>query len=203
MPFVPFASAVEAELVYSWDGQICENTLYFDLGVIPGVPEMYDLADMLYDWWNTSLKPLQVSTVSLTRILVTSLNTATSPGIERTTGLPAVGTNAGVPLPNNVTGAVTFITGLRGRSYRGRNYVLGLSADMLSLNTILPTPINQYQNAYDDLLAAATTAGFPWVVASRQTAGAWRANGVITPVTAIRMENTVDSQRRRLPGRGQ
>lgn len=196
-------SAAQVELVYQWDSQICENTLYFDVGVVPGSPELVALASFVRDWWDANVKPLVSNSVQLISIKATSLQSASAPGIEFTTGLPITGTKVATPaLPNNVTCTVTFLTALRGRSYRGRNYVVGLTEGDVGGNRINGALATQYRNAYIDLQVDAAVEGTPWCVYSRYTNGGERAVGVLTPVTGVKVDETLDSQRRRLPGRG-
>lgn len=203
MPFIPAERCAMLELVFTYDGQICENTLYFVDDVGWTVLKMNSLAAALKTWWDTNIKANVPPTLSLDLIRVTDLTTQTSPGIEYSTGLPLAGTSGGAQLPNNVTGSVTFLTDQRGRSFRGRNYVLGLMEVQVTGNLLSSGIVAVWEAAYEDLIALAVTLDHVWVVLSRFSLKAPRAAGVMTPVTGARMNNVVDSQRRRLPGRGQ
>jgi hypothetical protein len=72
-------------------------------------------------------------------------------------------------------------------------------------NTLNAGYASDFVIAYNDLLPGGVFEpdGWRWVVLSRYTAGAPRAAGVAFAVTrALFTDLTVDSQRRRLPGRG-
>lgn len=202
MPFVPFPTTVMAELLYTQDGQLMENTLYFDVGATPTQSNLEVLASELADWWDTNVRANVSNTVTLRAIRVTSLASDTSPVFELPVGLAGGGTSPA--MPNNVTAAIKFLTGARGRSARGRNYLVGLMDEAVLGNTLHATTITNYLNAYDELRDGTVITTGTWVVASRFTNGAERTTGAVQEVTAVAFtDNIVDSQRRRLPGRGQ
>lgn len=192
------------ELVFNQNGEITENTLYFEHDAAITEADMIQLAEFMKTWWDANLKANVHSGTSLTAIRVTDLTTQSAPGLEYTTGLPIAGTAGGVAAPNNVTVAISFRTNFRGRSYRGRNYFVGLTMSNVSGQQLAGGVATNFDNAYSDILVdlPVDLPEFTWVVVSRYTNKAPRAAGVTTPVTAVSVENTLDSQRRRLPGRG-
>lgn len=209
MPFVPVPSAIMAELVYNTPGGKAENTLWFTNPATHDASMLLDLCVALGTWWNAELRPVLSNEVSLASIKATSMVTATSPAIEYTTGFPIAGGAANPVLPSNVTIAITFLTAFRGRSNRGRNYIIGLSESAVQGDTIHPDYAADIKAAYDVLQAAVTPDGFDWVVASRYSGVDGngdpipRVSGQTTPVTGTKIEPTIDSQRRRLRYRGQ
>jgi hypothetical protein len=203
MAFVPISSTVQLEYLQRQDGQAVENVVnYRLLGGVPTVGDINVLCAAAVAWWNTNLKPLTASNVSLVGVKATSLQSAISPVVEYLTGLPISGTALGTALPNNVTVVTRLATDARGRSYRGRVYHVGLTTSHVTGNTV--------NAAIRASLVAAWTAAFTlgaspsWflVVASRVTNGAPRVNGIKTDVTGVSVNPTIDSQRRRLPERG-
>lgn len=202
MAFIPVLNTAMVELVFNCDGQVCENTLYFanDLGW--EIPSMNALASKIAGWWNAEYRIYQSNLCALTAIKVTDLEAAFAPGIEYVTGLPAAGAGATEIMPNNVTVATTFITDLRGRSYRGRNYFVGLTTDSVNGNAISAATALAFQEMYEALPSYLDPGDGQHVVVSRYSGNAPRVAGVTTPVTGYRTERTIDSQRRRLPGRG-
>jgi hypothetical protein len=135
---------------------------------------------------------------------LTDLSTQTSPTVTVTTGLPITGTNTSDPLPNHVALCVSFRTNGRGRSARGRNYVSGFGEDAASGNTFSGTIANPIAQGYAALINSATyTLDWEWVVYSRYENGDPRTEALIAPVDNVVLTDlVVDSQRRRLPGRG-
>lgn len=190
-----------AEMIYSLDGQRVENTIHVRDNAGWDATKLGTLAVLLKDWFTTTLDLLVVDDLSLVLIKCTDLSSQTAPSVEYTTGLPVAGTLTSDPMPNNVTCAITFLTAQRGRSYRGRNYIVGINRDQVTLNILEPTPVAAWVAAYTTLNASLVSASQEHVVVSKYSSG-WRAAAVVTPVTGYRMNPTLDSQRRRLPERG-
>jgi len=151
-----------------------------------------------------SLLPLLHSGIQLIRVVGTLLDVLDGLQFISTTGLPAAGTNGGSAMPNNVAACISLKSTSRGRSARGRSYICGIPNEAL----IAPSEINTtYQAAleaaWSDALSAGADDGWTPVVASRFTGGVARTTGVTFPIVTIAMfDNVLDSQRRRLPGRG-
>jgi len=202
MAFIPVPNVAEAVMVYSLDSQRVVNTLYFEFATPPDVSDLNLLAAELETWQQGYQRGLVPNAVILNEVQCTDLTTESGPGIVYTTGLPAPGVGGTVALPNNVTLAVTFLTELRGRSYRGRNYYIQLAESEVTANTVTALKITEITDMYEALMDPGTISVPTWVVVSRYTDGAPRTTGVATPITGVRVNPTIDSQRRRLPGRG-
>ena len=205
MAFIPVANTVEVEAVFELDGQIVENTIsYWKPGGV-SLSDINDLLAAVNAAITTNLMPLLHNSIQLVRLIGTLLDAADSVGAVLSV-IPAVpGGNAGsTSLPSNVAFAVQFKTALSGRSHRGRNYVPGIPATARSApNTISSTYRDSLLTAYIAIGAAGADAGFQHVVVSRFADHAPRTTGIVTPITSYASADlTVDSQRRRLPGRG-
>jgi hypothetical protein len=205
MQFVPVAGTASVELIYDAMGNKCENVLHFKASSTPiNEAALTQLAEAVFTWYSTTGKVLQHSSVSLSAIVCKDLTSATGPAIEYSVGLPIAGTNpSGTALPLNVTAVVSFGTALRGRSYRGRLYAIGLVTGNATGNTLDTGYRTALVNAYAGLNTAAGTEGWNQVVVSKFTNKAPRTAGVATPVSSVSVDANVDSQRRRLNGRGQ
>lgn len=210
MPFVPVANTVLAEFRQTCDTQQVENTLYFEFLSAPSLGELNSLGSALVDWWRSEIAPHVWVGVELREVVLSDLSSASSLQATIVPTPDALGELNLAPLPNNVSLTVSFRTGLRGRSFRGRNYVIGLVKDQtVTANTFASSLLTTFQAAYTALLAVASAESVSWVVVSRFSGvdGAGhpipRAAGVTTPVTSVVIvDDVVDSQRRRLPGRG-
>jgi hypothetical protein len=211
MPYVPVPSTVMAELRMTLDGQKIENTLYFLSASGPSLANMEVLGSDLEGWWTTNCAPLLPVDVLLRELVITDLTTNTGPqytdapegGIPGVIGQPA--------LPNNVSLAISFRTALRGRSFRGRNYIPALTENQVVNNTVSAAVAASWVSAYNELIAILATGAreYTWVVVSRFSGvdadkkPIPRTIGLKEPVvTALVVDATVDSMRRRLPGRG-
>jgi len=202
MAFIPVPGCLQAELRYTLFGQRIENVLYFEASR-PDQPAMAALALALQAWWVDEIAPFVSVQLVLNEIYITDLTTDSG---QTYSGIIAGGSGGEISdnaLPGNVALCVSFRTANRGRSYRGRNYVPGLAETSVAGNTVEPTVVNGLQSGYGALISAAAGAGYPWVVASRYSGGDPRPAGILTRVTGARVVDPyVDSQRRRLTGRG-
>lgn len=203
MAFIPTENAAQVELRFTLHGQQVENTLYFYNPDGVGLAGLIDITDQVNDWYTAHLKGTQGSSVTLLEVYGTDLTSAIAPVYSNTALNGTVGTfTTGPIMPGNVTLAVSFRTSGRGRSARGRNYVVGLPEASVTGNTVDTGLVNSIEAAYVSLVTF-LTGTWQWVVLSRYFEGAPRAEGLIQPVTnAIIVDPYVDSQRRRLTGRG-
>lgn len=203
MAFIPAPSICQAELIYAFDTQVCEIVLHFEPTTALTPTKMTELGAYLVAWWNTNLKTLTPPQASLTAIKLTDLTTNIAPVVNYGVGLPIVGTNASPSLPNNCAMVITKRTLLRGRSYRGRIYHIGLNEAAVTTNTVLSTYVTSCLVAYNILLSFVTaSATWDMVVVSRFENNAPRVTADSNQVVSLDCDGVVDSQRRRLPKRG-
>lgn len=206
MAFIPALDTAQVALHYLVDSQRCENIFYVqkDSTLVPA--DLDDIANAFGDWWTAHVAPLTPSNVSLQEIIVRDMTTETSPEIVFTTGLPFAGSSSAHSLPNNVTIAIKLNTGFGGRSFRGRSYIVGISQGDVAVDTNVITSGSAAARttAWNELITLVNAiSGMSLVVASFHSAGAPRSTAVLTPVTSMSFADlTLDSQRRRLPGRG-
>jgi len=202
MPFQPVPQTIRVEPVYTYDGQYCTNITHYKYEVPVDEAELALFAAAWINEWVTNIKVAQPTNVTLNALKVTDLSSEFAPGIEFVGALPQNGSLTGVGLPNNVTVAVRLMTALRGRSFRGRSYHIGVRNTDTALNLITTTFATLLTTGYNAQRQISTTQAYQQVVVSRYQGGALRAEGVATPVTGVQVDRTIDSQRRRLPGRG-
>lgn len=197
--YVPVPQTFMAEMRYLWNGENCENTLYFKLRAGATDTTVAGLADMLYNWQDQELRPLQVATCALVEVYLTDLTTQTSPTYSLTPPTPSGGQLPGPSHANSVCPVVTFKTAQRGRSSRGRNYFPGIGEEQVAASTISSTYLTALDAAYSLLLAPAFSPNWEWHVVSRYSAGQPRAVGVALPVQAVVITSPlVGSQRGRV-----
>lgn len=204
MAFVPVPDTAKVEMRYAYVSQQVENQLYFKCNTGIGIEKMQDLGEYLITNWATNVQAGSPDSLALREVYITDLTTDTSPAVTVTTGLPLVGATATQSSPNNVSLTCSFRTSGRGRSSRGRNYLLGIREDEVADNTVATSFRNRWSEFFNDI-----TDPFPlsddwtWSVVSLQENKAPRVEGLVQQVlTHVFVDNTVDSQRRRLPGRG-
>lgn len=203
MDFIPVPGVVQVELIYQWDSQTVETVLHYNADDPLDLTNYADIAAQLVTLWNANLKGCISTPVTLTQIKLTDLTAQNGPVLNYSTGLPVVSTLTGPALPNNCALVITKRTPLRGRSYRGRIYHPGLTEPDVTANLVAPARVTTILTAYNALRTF--TAGSKVVymcVVSRFADHLPRATGIATRVSGFTTDGLVDSQRRRLPGRG-
>jgi len=203
MPFIPVPNTVMVEVVYEWDSQVVENTFYVESSAAWNEAGVSAILELIRDIIVTDLMPLLNTTIQLVRLVGTLLDAVDSVSVVLAVNPPVGGSNATESVPNNVSYTITFLTAQRGRSFRGRNYVPGLSVNQYTGNQIESAARTGLLDFYTTLRAAISESNYTMVVVSRYSNGAPRTTGVTTPITGFTTyDTTLDSQRRRLPGRG-
>jgi hypothetical protein len=210
MPFVPVPLTAEVELRYLIANQKTENTLYFRKETAWTETDLTNLGLNIIAWWLTNMAPLISDELTLREAYVTSLASATAPAVTVPAAEGDTGEDTNPADANNVALAISFRTNTRGRSFRGRNYVVGIPKNQVGQSLVNPTQVAAYVAAYDLIRSGGMLPADDWGVVSRFSGvdvngdPIPRTTGVFTIISAVlATDNTVDSQRRRLPGRGQ
>lgn len=112
---------------------------------------------------------------------------------------PIVGILASASIPSSNASVVTQRTARTGRSYRGRNYVPGLSFGTVTANELNADLITDLGLLYADIRTALALADMTHVVYSLYNQGTQRVTPEATPITGTVVNSRVDTQRRRLP----
>lgn len=203
-PFVPVPNTAEVVIEQSLAGQNVFNVLHFEGPGPFGIPDLNILATEVINAWIEFLDVIYSNQLSLVAVRATSLESISAPGVLSTVSPGTNGAIAVPPTPNNVALVLTLTTDLRGRSFRGRTYAAGMPQDTLVDPSHVTTT---YQSLFLDQWTGFFTdveddAGVIHVITSLVTAGAPRVTGVNTEVTGYAVNQELDSQRRRLAGRG-
>jgi len=204
MPFIPVTDVAQIRLEGRLDGQQVINDLYFrhTTGAIAAA-DLQALAGAMASFWVGNVVTLLNEAYS--SVVVHARDLTAAIGFTAEQGMPSTGGVAGEAAPNNCTMAVSFRTSLSGRSNRGRNYIPCLTNSQVTGNNIDAGFASDIVDAYANLLfgGGALPAGWVWVVVSRFTGGLPRVTGTFQEVFSVLVTDlVVDSQRRRLPGRG-
>jgi hypothetical protein len=202
--FVPATNCAKVAVEGTWSGQSVIWTLWFTFGTSPSQSDLEALAQDVWSSLASALQSSWASTYQVDRITATRQNSANDiQGVYDNGGTPLVGSGAGSSVPLNVSWVASFRTALRGRSFRGRNYIPGLLSSILTApGTGSAATLAGIAAAYVLHLITSPPTGWTWVVASHFTGGSPRANALLTPITSVIIDTFVDSMRRRLIGRG-
>lgn len=203
MAFVPAPDCVMVNILY-YDAQItlCQNSIYFrNFGAPPTVARLNAIASVFGGWWRSSIHAALGDDIVLS--VADAIDQTMFPG---NVGIYfPTGTNRGFGgevMPLNNTCRLDFVTGVPGRSYRGKNYISGIPKSRVTNGTIETGFADGLRDAYALIPDLAAANSLEWVVLSRYTAGAPRALGVMTPIIDVVLDDyTVDSWRSRLPNR--
>lgn len=202
MAFVPFLNTVRVAMEFTQSGQVLVNVYHVSKSSPIITADMTAIAGIFRDWWIGTQRQYHNVNMGLTNVSVVNLTTQFSPGIELPVVPTSAGTVAGDALPLNCALVVEKITALRGRPYRGRVYLGGFTESDQSGSiwgaSLVTNCVASLQSLEDEI----ELGGYEMVVASRQENNVVRTNGVVTAITGFTANNVVDSQRRRLPGRG-
>lgn len=155
------------------------------------------IADVVKTWNEGQYRNVWAENISSDRVVVTDVSAVDSYQTEVPSNTS--GGLIGEAVPSNVTLAVKKSTGKRGRANRGDWYTWPCTNNQLETldsNLFLESHRDACVTVLNALLAALLDAGYPMVVASEATGGTREVK------TFVATDRAVDSQRRRLRGRG-
>lgn len=206
MAFIPVPKTAICHVVGELYGQIIENTLTFAFDDDPLASQVAQLAASVGQWAVAELCQVLGAEYTYLRTEAQSMVSESSPAYTDTVGTGTTGADLeGACAPGGTCAAVSFRTALGGRSYRGRNYVSGIPTERIVGNQVDSGYATSLVDAYEALMSYITD-DLPdavHVVVSKYTLGAPRVTGITTPILTYLMTNRdIDSQRRRLTGRG-
>ncbi len=208
MAFQRVANVGEYRMIYQLHGQVCENVLHIQHAIAPSAADLNTMVTALENWHALRAKPVQSINAALRTIAARSLDTVEAPATERGITANGEGGNVEAATPASVTLAIKLTTGLSGRSARGRVYHIGIPQGAVIGNEVTLGYRDQLLTVYGFLISDVAAAGGTLVVVSRYSGkGAdgkalKRAMGRALAVTGVSGDIAIDSQRRRLNGRG-
>lgn len=203
MAFIPATDTVRVDLVYDLDGQNCLNTLWFKFRAgAPTLPDLTALGVGVNDYWTLAMMPLLSDTLVYNGNIVYDWSSPSAPAVNTPSG--TAGGQTDPPLPNAMAFCITFLTGGRGKSSRGRNFIMGIpDSYRAGANRIDSGNAANFVSVYTGILGSAIDADWEWSVVSFFTANAPRAAGLVQPIIGAGASDLIlDTQRRRGPGRG-
>lgn len=194
---------VKAEIRFLSNVQRVENVLHFRNTIDSPTPEnMQALADAIVDQVTDNWLPLMNSSTTFTEVYVEEYADDISQSATAS-GANAPGTAGALAMPGGSTFVVSLRTQFTGRSRRGRTYTIGMEETQQNGGVVTDAYRNAWLAAFNGLRAATLTIQWELVIASLVSGGVPRSTALVTPVNAcIAVDNFVDSQRRRLRGRG-
>lgn len=203
--FQAVPNVMKAEMPYQVAGQTCLNTFHFLRATPATTTDCQNLATAMRDtYWIANLRPLVTADYFSNGCFVAALDSPSAPfyGLDFVSTVQN-GTASGMSVPSGSTLVSTFKTAERSRNGRGRVYISGVPAPQLSDPIeVANSYLTSFITAMSSLLTIATAISATLVVVSRVLAGIPRTTGVPIAVTSVTADRYLDSQRRRLFGRG-
>jgi len=194
---------VQANIRFLSNVQRVENVLHFRNTIDSPTPgNMTTLANTIVTRVTADWMPLMNTATTFTEVYVEEYADDVSQSVSVTGGNVA-GSAGALAMPGGSTFVLSFRTEFVGRSRRGRMYTIGMEETHQNGGVVTDTYRNAWLAALNTLRTATLADEWELVVASFVSGGLPREEGLVTPVTAvIAVDNFVDSQRRRLRGRG-
>jgi hypothetical protein len=188
---------VRASFIMQRDTRQIVNTCHFykSAGWLPA--DLVTLGAALQTWWTTYYAPMVPSSISLVNIHLQVYDPTGNPYVyDRNVSPPVVGGRGSTPEAGNVSLSLSLRAGLAGRAYRGRMYLAALPTGDTAVNDVVSSfLISLAATAITALIGPSLPPGVAAVIFHRN-------DNLFSTVVAGVIENIVDSQRRRLPGRG-
>ncbi len=204
-PFIPMPNVASVEMIYTVYSQVIENVFHVQSNAPFSATDIVSLRNCFNSWDTTYQSLYRNSNVLLARIRTKGLDAKDSPMEDYALASPRGGALASAALPLHNTFCFKLGTGAAGRSQRGRLYIVGFEAAAVSGNQVILARITQWLGPLNQLPVslAAANPNWKWGVVSWRADKAWRPIGKFTPITTVTYTDTnIDSQRRRLTGRG-
>lgn len=203
MEYIPVPNTAQLDFIFNWDGQVCLNVLHYVKATPWTQTQLQELTTAAIVKYTAQFNTNNPTTLALNTVRATDLASENGPRYENGTNLPVIGSNGSPSLPNNCAVVITKRTAMRGRSFRGRIYHMGLTEGSVTGNIVIAASLSAIIARWATFLSLTITGDEPLMcVVSRYANKLPRSTGVATLVTNLTSDGTIDSQRRRLPGRG-
>lgn len=203
MAFQSVPQTVEIAVIYTYNGQVAQNVFYARFAGAYALANLQSMADAVDVIVAANLLILMPIECVYERTEVRGLEFAND--ITATQNLSSgPGTIAGGAMPNQVTFAIKKLSGLTGRSARGRTYWVGIGKNDVQVgdeNRVTATFRTLTTAALEVLrITIAAEFNFSAVLVSRFANGLKRTEGETFPwIGMTSVNDVVDTQRGRLP----
>lgn len=201
MTFIPWPNGIQLCFDFVTAGQNWQFCLALRKSTGSVTPTDLAAITTAADTWQPSLMGYLDQNTTLRQIRATDMTAQGGQQSVLTVG--DAGTNGNAPMPIGTAQVVSLRTAKRGRSYRGRMFLGGLStAYLLTATDSTAASAALYGAAVQVLAGALDALGYDHVVPSKQHNGAVTNPAELNEVIAYVVDQHYDSQRRRLAGRG-
>lgn len=195
--FIPATNCMKAAVVQTYLNEPVVNIFWAKTTVAPTFTNLNDFAAFLAGAYSTYLTPIFTADWKIDKISVQDWTSFNGQSVEYIPPVLVQGAAAGDSTPGQVAAVNQWLTGLRGRSYRGRTYFAGLSENYTTKDTVHATAVTAIDDFATHLLTTAFNNGWPMQVVSFQANNQQRLTAVATQMTGHRVRTKLRTQRRR------
>jgi len=205
MAFQPVPDVARVAVIHS-NGALPDqivNVFYFRRGGQWGLPEIENLAAVVRTLWVQNIMPHLSNQTLLRRVEVRGERAQVDVSYQLPVVPPVSGGRDGDVLPPQVAFCITHLTGLTGRSRRGRTY-FGMFSEAFASNGFLSqTIIDGLLNGLNTIRTNLTNEGWVHVVVSRiENRQRLPVANTYAVIGYRAYDGVLDTQRRRAIGRG-
>jgi hypothetical protein len=174
------------------------NVFHIDVNADVSHAVLVAVGDEMDFWITTQWLPLLHGTYVLTDFTVTDISVEAGEQLTHAYTSGNSGTRTGDPCAANAALVTSWRTDKIGRSYRGRTYIGALpAAAQTNEHSMAVAYASDVADAMGELLTGLNFVGFALCVLSKVVDGVARVVGVLTEITELIVNTTIDSQRRR------
>jgi len=203
MPFVPAPNIVMCEMRATVDGQKVENRMMVNVLHTPTTGDLNTLNGLFHSFIDDIYNQFCHPGVLWTEVVSTDMGASDGEQISESVG--TAGTATGVAVPNETSFCLSLHSTSRGRSARGRFFVLPFTYQFVDPpNKVLSTFAANWVADLETLLGQIVTAGYEPTIVSYRSDNAPRVGGPVyfTITSVVATDLVLDSQRKRKPGVG-
>lgn len=202
MAFIPVEHTGRFSVIQTFLGQTCVNVFWVHHAGTWTAGQLNTMAGFIAGAYETHIAPFLSDQWSLDKVVSQDYTSFNAASAEYSPGTAIVGTGSGDPLPPQVALVVSWRTDNRGRSYRGRTYLTGLTEFYADNGRMGQTVLTAVDNWAQGLMTLIQLADGDLGVVSFMANGAPRQAGVFTAISAYRSRDILYTQRRRTIGVG-
>jgi len=189
--------------VRSTGGDDVVNVLYFKRQGAWDLSDLQNAAQLLATAWVNEVMPNLPANATLFSVQSRGERVQDDVSFEFVLSPPVSGARSGGSLPAHCCFCVTHLTGLTGRSNRGRTYFGPLAASDVIADLLVPGRADGFRNSLVAIRNVMANAGWQHVVVSRVRNRVRLPVAITVPIISYRYtDRVVDSQRRRKLGVG-
>jgi len=203
MPSSLVPNTMQCDVIFLLFGQRVENVYHITSPDGVDAAVLSDCADAMETWAEDQWMGVVSEDVQLLGVEVKNLSILGGGVVTRAPATTVVGSYTSPSLPGNVSFCASARTEQTGRSHRGRKYVAGVPSSQRTGNLVSSAYALQVISVLNDLVAVLSAINQVLSVVSRIQDHIVLGVAQTTPITNFTFTDLyIDSQRRRLTGRG-